>query len=168
MIWEIFVSSQAASQPPSPIAQPQVSYTCSFCNTKQTSQEVLIKHLSQHVNFGGTVPNSGDIEKGYMSFKTPSVVQTGMWKTKFMCLSCGKMFGKEGQVKIHLNVHYGDNIYNCRFCEKVFANYMTFEVSFFFQFIHKFFKQRTRSQIAYVFGDPGRFLGRQSARSHKP
>ena len=33
-----------ASQPPSPIAQPQVSYTCSFCNTKQTSQDVLIKH----------------------------------------------------------------------------------------------------------------------------
>ena len=65
-----------------------------------------------------------------MSFKTPSVVQNGLWKTKFMCLSCGKMFGKEQQVKIHLNVHYGDNIYNCRFCEKIFANYATFEVNF--------------------------------------
>merc|ERR1712223_1756838 len=120
------------SQPPLPVPVPppirtQLSYTCSFCNTKQTSQENLIKHLSQHVNFGGSNPNSSDMEKGYMSFKTPSVVQNGLWKTKFMCLSCGKMFGKEQQVKIHLNVHYGDNIYNCRFCEKVFANYNTFE-----------------------------------------
>ena len=48
-------------------------------------------------------------------------------KTKHMCLSCGKLFGKEPQVKIHLNVHYGDNIYNCRFCEKVFASYNAFE-----------------------------------------
>ena len=46
-----------------------------------------------------------------------------------MCLSCGKTFNKEPQVKIHLNVHNGDNIYNCRFCEKVFANYSAFEVS---------------------------------------
>ena len=110
--------------------QAKVNYTCSFCNGKKTSQEDLIKHLSQHVNFGGTKPNSNDMEKGYMSFKTPSVIQSGAWKTKFMCMSCGKMFGKEQQVKIHLNVHYGDNIYNCRFCEKVFANYNTFEVSF--------------------------------------
>ena len=111
------------------IYQAKVNYTCSFCNGKKTSQEDLIKHLSQHVNFGGTKPNSNDMEKGYMSFKTPSVIQSGAWKTKFMCMSCGKMFGKEQQVKIHLNVHYGDNIYNCRFCEKVFANYNTFEVS---------------------------------------
>ena len=90
-----------------------------------------------------------------MSFKTPSVVQTGMWKTKFTCLSCGKMFGKEGQVKIHLNVHYGDNIYNCRFCEKVFANYMTFEVRFIFFFnLCINFLIRVPDHLAHGFGDP--------------
>ena len=96
------------------------------------------------------------IEKGYMSFKTPSVVQTGMWKTKFTCLSCGKMFGKEGQVKIHLNVHYGDNIYNCRFCEKVFANYMTFEVSFISFSFNSYIKFLNvgPDHLAHDFGDP--------------
>ena len=107
---------------------PQITYACSFCNEKQSSQVSLIKHLGQHVNFGGSNPSDIDIKRGYTSLKIQSQVQAGMWKTKFMCLSCGKMFAKDQQVKIHLNVHYGDNIYNCRFCEKVFANYATFEV----------------------------------------
>lgn len=111
--------------------KPSVTYTCSFCNTKQSSQEQLIKHLNQHVNFGGNKPTPNDMETGYMSLKVQSPVQAGLWKTKYMCLSCGKMFGKDQQVKIHLNVHYGDNIYNCRFCEKVFANYSNFEVRIF-------------------------------------
>lgn len=114
-------------QSESPILKkPQVSYTCSFCNAKQSTQPELIKHLNQHVNFSGSSPNPADLEKGYWNFKIQNS-QSGLWKTKFMCLSCGKMFAKDGQVKIHLNVHYGDNIYNCRFCEKVFANYNTFE-----------------------------------------
>lgn len=112
------------------LKRPSVTFHCSFCNTKHESQEVLLKHLSQHVNFHGSVPSSNDLQKGFMSFNVPSQVQKGVLKTKFMCLSCGKLFGKEPQVKIHMNVHYGDNIYNCRFCEKVFANYSAFEVSF--------------------------------------
>ena len=119
-------------EPPQPdksfTPQPQSSYTCSFCNAKQNSQSNLIRHLNQHVNFNGSRANSIDLEKGFMSLKVPHSVQPDVMKTKFMCLSCGKMFVKEQQVKIHLNVHYGDNIYNCRFCEKVFANYATFEV----------------------------------------
>ena len=66
-----------------------------------------------------------------MSFKVASQVHPGQMRLKYMCLSCGKMFGKEQPVKIHLNVHYGDNIYNCRFCEKVFANYSAFEVNIY-------------------------------------
>ncbi len=108
------------------------TFTCSFCNTKLQGQSNLIGHLGQHVNFGANgSPKPEDVEKGYMSIQVnvtnPSTNQQ-VAKTKFMCLSCGKMFGKEPQVKIHLNVHYGDNIYNCRFCEKVFANYSAFEV----------------------------------------
>ena len=111
----------------SPLKGPPVSYNCSFCNTKHGSQDLLLKHLSQHLNFHGAKPSNNDLEKGYMNFNVPSQIQKGAMKTKHMCLSCGKLFGKEPQVKIHLNVHYGDNIYNCRFCEKVFASYNAFE-----------------------------------------
>lgn len=45
-----------------------------------------------------------------------------------MCLFCGKTFNKMQQVKIHMNVHNGDNIYNCRFCDRVFANLNAFSV----------------------------------------
>lgn len=86
----------------------------------------MIFSTGQHVSFGS--PSSKDIEEGFMSLKAPSTVNPGAFRIKFMCLSCGKSFTKEPQVKIHLNVHYGDNIYNCRFCEKVFANYQAFEV----------------------------------------
>ena len=82
-----------------------------------------------------------DYQNGYMSFKVPSQIHAGQMRLKYMCLSCGKMFGKEQPVKIHLNVHYGDNIYNCRFCEKVFANYSAFEVSNEIQF--RFFWRQT-------------------------
>ena len=119
------VSAAAAPSPPAPTQ----TYTCSFCNGKQSSQDNLFQHLSQHVNFGGVTPSKSDLTNGYMSFKVPSPINPGQMRLKYMCMSCGKMFGKEQPVKIHLNVHYGDNIYNCRFCEKVFANYSAFEVS---------------------------------------
>ena len=82
----------------------------------------MIGHLSSHVTIPSP-PSNSDMVKGYYTFTI-----LGGQKTKSMCLSCGKTFNKEPQVKIHLNVHNGDNIYNCRFCEKVFANYSAFEV----------------------------------------
>lgn len=106
-----------------------VIYTCSFCNVRFSQQILLVTHLNQHVNFAGSQPTPEDLHKGFMTVNVP--VNSGQGpcgnRVKFMCLSCGKMFGREQQVKIHLNVHYGDNIYNCRFCEKVFANFNAFE-----------------------------------------
>ena len=110
-----------------PLKGPFINHNCSFCNSKLGSQDLLLQHLSQHLNFHGAKPKADDLEKGFMSFNVPSQIQKGAMKIKYMCLSCGKLFGKEPQVKIHLNVHYGDNIYNCRFCEKVFASYNAFE-----------------------------------------
>jgi hypothetical protein len=114
--------------PPQPSSVPRPppmtsTFTCSFCNVRFNEQSVLIAHLSSHVTFT-TPPSDEDIDKGYFTFSV-----MGGQRTKSMCLFCGKTFNKEPQVKIHLNVHNGDNIYNCRFCEKVFANYSTFEVS---------------------------------------
>ena len=110
--------------PVPPMPPPSSTFTCSFCNVRFNEQSALIGHLASHVAFS-TQPTSDDLAKGYFTF---AVAAAGVQKTKSMCLSCGKSFNKEPQVKIHLNVHNGDNIYNCRFCEKVFANYSAFEV----------------------------------------
>ena len=115
---------QPQQQPQHQIPPPPSSvYTCSFCNVRFSEQSVLISHLSDHVQIPSQ-PTSQDLDRGYMTFSA-----VGGQRTKSMCLSCGKTFNKEPQVKIHLNVHNGDNIYNCRFCEKIFANYSGFEVN---------------------------------------
>ena len=66
----------------SPLKGPPVSYNCSFCNTKHGSQDLLLKHLSQHLNFHGAKPSNNDLEKGYMNFNVPSQIQKGAMKTK--------------------------------------------------------------------------------------
>ena len=43
---------------------PAQTYICSFCNGKQSSQDNLFQHLTQHVNFGGVSPSKLDLEKG--------------------------------------------------------------------------------------------------------
>ena len=96
--------------------------TCSFCNSKFDTQTELISHLTSNHVPGTVQPSQEDLDNGHVTFVTAG-------KSKSMCLSCGKCFGKEAQVKIHLNVHFGDNIYTCRFCEKVFTNFPVFDVS---------------------------------------
>ena len=44
-------SQQAPTTLQPPIVQPQVSYTCSFCNTKQTSQVELVSKESYLFKF---------------------------------------------------------------------------------------------------------------------
>ena len=120
------VSSQPSPPPPS------TELTCSFCNKKFSSQSSLISHLtsSGHINVPIN-PTTENIADGYLTYTTASSQNNPQAprKTRSMCLSCGKTFGKVEQVKIHLNVHYGDNIYTCRFCEKVFTNFTVFDVS---------------------------------------
>ena len=120
------ISSQPSPPPPS------TELTCSFCNKKFSSQSSLISHLttSGHINVPIN-PTTENVADGYLTYTTASSQNNpqGPRKTRSMCLSCGKTFGKVEQVKIHLNVHYGDNIYTCRFCEKVFTNFTVFDVS---------------------------------------
>ena len=114
---------------PSPPA-PSTELTCSFCNQKFSQQSALISHLtsSGHVNVPIN-PTSENITDGYLTYLLNTQGNPAVKRTRSMCLSCGKTFGKVEQVKIHLNVHYGDNIYTCRFCEKVFTNFSVFDVS---------------------------------------
>ena len=98
--------------------------TFSFCNGKFDNQTDLLAHLTANHVPASVTPSASDLDAGHVSFTAPT-----SGKSKFMCLSCGKCFGKEAQVKIHLNVHFGDNIYTCRFCEKVFTNFTLFDVS---------------------------------------
>ena len=118
------------SQPSPP--PPSTELTCSFCNKKFSKQSNLICHLtsSGHINVPIN-PSPENISDGYLTYTTASsqINSQGQKRTRAMCLSCGKTFAKVEQVKIHLNVHYGDNIYTCRFCEKVFTNFTVFDVS---------------------------------------
>ena len=55
--------------PPEVPPKPTQTYTCSFCNGKQSSQESLLQHLNQHVNFGGALPSkSGKLCKKCHNF----------------------------------------------------------------------------------------------------
>ena len=136
----LVISSPMTVQQP-PISQPEppppsTELTCSFCNKKFSLQTDLISHLTSSGHINAKIdPTPENIADGYLSYTTTTTVN---WnkdnpqitkKIRSMCLSCGKTFGKVEQVKIHLNVHYGDNIYTCRFCEKVFTNFTVFDVS---------------------------------------
>ena len=123
------VIQQQSTHPTPP--PPSTELTCSFCNCKFTGQTALMIHLtsSGHINVPSLDPTPENIADGYLTYTTTSQGNPQLKRIRSMCLSCGKTFGKVEQVKIHLNVHYGDNIYTCRFCEKVFTNFTVFDVS---------------------------------------
>ena len=125
---QMTVQQPPTSQPSPP--PPSTELTCSFCNKKFNLQANLISHLttSGHIN-APINPTAENITDGYLTYTITSNSQLKPSRTRAMCLSCGKTFAKVEQVKIHLNVHYGDNIYTCRFCEKVFTNFTVFDVS---------------------------------------
>lgn len=63
-----------------------------------------------------------DLERGYTEL-------SGGPKPKFVCLSCGKWFPREQQIKIHYNVHFGEKVYECNLkgCNMKFAHLAVFE-----------------------------------------
>ena len=70
--------------PPEVPPKPTQTYTCSFCNGKQSSQENLLQHLNQHVNFGGALPSkSGKLFSIYTIFYMQYVISI-MYLDSFM------------------------------------------------------------------------------------
>ena len=61
---------------------PAQTYICSFCNGKQSSQDNLFQHLTQHVNFGGVSPSKLDLEKGMIFSKNPFANRYSQEKTQ--------------------------------------------------------------------------------------
>ena len=120
---ELVLTQTSVSRPDPSLIPTQL--TCSFCNGKYDNQQELLAHLQGNHVPKTVNPTKEDFDNGYVQFVNNK-------KSRNMCLTCGKTFAKQEQVKIHLNVHFGDNIYTCRFCEKVFTNFPVFNVSFLF------------------------------------
>ena len=47
--------------------------------------------------------------------------------TKYICLVCDKMYTSRYNIRMHMNLHTGSNLYKCSFCEKTFGHKHVFE-----------------------------------------
>ena len=47
--------------------------------------------------------------------------------TKFICLVCDKMYTSRYNIRMHMNLHTGTNLYKCTFCTKTFGHKHVYE-----------------------------------------
>ena len=47
--------------------------------------------------------------------------------TKFICLVCDKMYTSRYNIRMHMNLHSGNNVHKCRFCNKTFGHKHVFD-----------------------------------------
>ncbi|XP_067666884.1 zinc finger protein 208-like [Haliotis asinina] len=95
-------------------------YSCSICNFKFATKEILRKHENLHpketpfecIECGLGFMYAADLQVHRRVHKS---------KKKYECLYCGKFFGKSDNLKSHVRTHTGEKPYKCDICDKRFT-----------------------------------------------
>ncbi|PNF41384.1 hypothetical protein B7P43_G14410 [Cryptotermes secundus] len=93
-------------------------WKCTRCATTFSRRQQYVVHMESHEKYQCKTCNMGFAAKATLQEHARACQNQSGRESQHECPECGKIFSREGQLKLHLKAHTGEEAYTCLVCKK--------------------------------------------------